>query len=83
MRHIAHDRWRRWPRSQWVHYCDPDCFVVTRMGKVDGVRTCERALFWASALMLSVKAICPVRMNVPTPVPTANVTSTTPVEMDY
>ena len=38
MRHIAHDRWRRWPRSQWVHYCDPDCFVVTRMGKVDGVR---------------------------------------------
>ena len=38
MRHIAHDRWRRWPRSQWVQYCDPDCFVVTRMGKVDGVR---------------------------------------------
>ena len=38
MRHIALDRWRRWPRSQWVHYCDPDCFVVTRMGKVDGVR---------------------------------------------
>ena len=39
MRHIAHDRWRRWPRSPWVHYCDPDCFVVTRMGKVEGTCT--------------------------------------------
>ena len=38
MRHIANDRRRRWPRSQWVHQCDPDRFVVTRMGKVDGVR---------------------------------------------
>ena len=37
MRHTANDR-RRWPRFQWVHYCDSDRFVVTRMGKVDGVR---------------------------------------------
>ena len=33
--------------------------------------------------MVSVKAICPVSMNVPTLVPTANVTSVELVEMDY
>ena len=34
-------------------------------------------------LMLSVKVICPVSVNVRTPMPTANVTSAAPVEMDY
>ena len=38
MRHIANDWQRCRPRSQWVHYCDSDRFVVTRMWKVDGVR---------------------------------------------
>ena len=37
----------------------------------------ECALFWASALMLSVKAIYPVRVNVPAPMPAANVTFVT------
>ena len=33
--------------------------------------------------MLSVKVICRVSVNVPTLMPTANVTSDAPVEMDY
>ena len=33
--------------------------------------------------MLGVKGICPMSKNVPTPVPTANVTFAAPVEMDY
>ena len=33
--------------------------------------------------MLSVKAIYPVSVNAPTPMPTTNVTSAAPVEMDY
>ena len=43
----------------------------------------ERALFWAAALMLNVKAICPVSVNVLTPMPTGNVMSAAPVDMDY
>ena len=37
MQHIAKDRRRRRPRSQGIHHCDSDRFVVTRMGKVNGV----------------------------------------------
>ena len=33
--------------------------------------------------MLSVKAIYPVSVNAPNPMPTANVMSAMPIEMDY
>ena len=38
MRHIADERRRRRQRSQLIHHCDSKRFVVSRMGKIDGVR---------------------------------------------